>query len=64
VKDISALEAKVASAEARAVDNAVAEEKCLIDFRTELVEDLAGLHEPYERNIQNLGGDRGHVGDG
>jgi hypothetical protein len=54
--DISALEVKVALAEARAVDDAAAAEKHLVDFRMDLTGDLVGLREAYERNIQSLGG--------
>jgi hypothetical protein len=38
------------------VDDVAVVEKCLIDFRAELTEDLVGLHEAYECNIQSLGG--------
>jgi hypothetical protein len=38
------------------VDDATAAEKGLVDFCAELTEDLVGLHEAYERKIQNLGG--------
>jgi hypothetical protein len=55
-RDISIMEAKVASTEARAVDDAAAAEKCLVDFRAKLTKGIVGLHKAYERNIQRLGG--------
>jgi hypothetical protein len=54
--DVPALEAKVASIEARFMDDAAAVDKHFVDFREELTGDLAGLREAYERNIQSLGG--------
>jgi hypothetical protein len=47
---------RLVAVEARDVDDAAATEKHLVDFRTELTEDLAGLCETYERNIQCLDG--------
>jgi hypothetical protein len=55
-ENIPALEARVASAEAPAADEAVAGEKCLIDFKAELVRDLTDLCAMYEHNIRSIGG--------
>jgi hypothetical protein len=55
-KDIAALEVKVVSAEARAMDEAASGEKHFVDFEKEFTEDFAGLRKAYERNIQSLGG--------
>jgi hypothetical protein len=38
------------------MDDVVAMEKHLDDFKTELTKELVSLHEAYERNIQSLGG--------
>jgi hypothetical protein len=53
---IAALEARVRAAEAHIVDEAAAGKKRLVDFETELVENLADLCAAYERNIQSIGG--------
>jgi hypothetical protein len=55
-ENIPTLEARVASAEAPAADEAVAGEKCLIDFKAELVRDLTDLCTMYEHNIRSIGG--------
>jgi hypothetical protein len=54
--DVSALEARIKSAEAHTVDVAATGEKCLSDFQNELIRDLAELHALYECNVQSIGG--------
>jgi hypothetical protein len=55
-KDIVALEVKVVSVEAHVMDEDASMEKHFVDFKKEFTEDLAGLREAYENNIQSLGG--------
>jgi predicted nucleic acid-binding Zn-ribbon protein len=55
-EDITALEARIKSIEAHTMDVAAAVEKCVSDFETELIKDLAELHALYERNIETIGG--------
>jgi hypothetical protein len=62
--DISTSKVRLAAAEARVVDDLAAVEKSLVDFRTELTEDLAGLCEVYECNIQCLNGICSPIPDG
>jgi predicted trehalose synthase len=53
-KGIAVQEAKVVSVEARVMDDVATVEKHLVYFRKELTQDLKGLREAYERNIQSL----------
>jgi hypothetical protein len=55
-EDIAALDAKIRSAEAHAVDLAVAGEKRLNDYEKEFVKDMGELRILYECNVQSIGG--------
>jgi hypothetical protein len=56
IVSIASLEAKIKSIEAHAMDVAATDEKCLVDFKANLVKDLAGLWKLYVRNVQGIRG--------